>query len=119
MSTLAIASYCYFAVSVTKSASASQRSVVDNLRSILIWIFFLTFPTAIKENFVPFQLLGFLGLVIGTLIYNEIFEIPFFKLNEFTVRALKEKEIMDSDKNHIINVVTYYVLSRCDTQDSI
>ena len=75
-----IGSFNVFGVSVTKNASAAQRSTIDTSRTVLIWIFFLTIkiPNVPGETFSFIQLIGFILLVFGTLVYNEIIVLPFF-----------------------------------------
>ena len=41
---------------------------------------------------------GFIILVIGTLLYNEIFEVPCFGFNQNTKRAIAERELALSPK---------------------
>jgi len=98
--TFSIAFYNFFGVSVTKHASSAQRAVVDNLRTIVIWIFFLIVPSTIKEQFIWLQLIGFIGLVLGTLIYNEVLEIPYCNLNKYTKNnMIKEEEELKNTEN--------------------
>ena len=77
---------------VTKYASSTSRTVVDTLRTILVWIFFLTMPLSIKETFSWLQLVGFIVLIIGSVIYNEIVEIHCGGFDQNTKRAIKERE---------------------------
>ena len=67
------------------------RVVVDNLRIISVWIFFMVVPTVIQESFHWLQLLGFLVLVLGTLIYNEILILPFWGFDKNTKVAKEER----------------------------
>jgi len=48
-----IASFNAFGVTVTKNASAAQRSTIDTSRTVLIWIFFMTvaIPGVEQEEF--------------------------------------------------------------------
>ena len=41
---VSIAFYNGFGVTVTKNASAPQRSTIDSSRTLLIWIFFMAVP---------------------------------------------------------------------------
>ena len=71
---------CLFAacgLSITKLASAASRTTVESLRSVVLWIFFMSVPINGQrlESFTWMQLIGFLILVIGVLIYNEIIEL--------------------------------------------
>jgi hypothetical protein len=70
-----IASFNAFGVTVTKNASSAQRSTIDTSRTVLVWIVQLSTG---KETFEPLQLVGFILLVCGTLVYNEIVIIPYF-----------------------------------------
>jgi drug/metabolite transporter (DMT)-like permease len=84
---------------VTKYASSTSRTVVDTLRTILVWIFFLTMPLSIKETFSWLQLFGFIVLIIGSVIYNEIVEIHYAGFDQYTKRAIKEREEKNSTGN--------------------
>ena len=87
-----IASFNAFGVTVTKNASSAQRSTIDTSRTVLIWLFFMTVPVpgVAKESFTWLQLFGFILLVIGTLVYNEILVIPYFGFDK-NVEANREK----------------------------
>lgn len=87
-----IASFNAFGVTVTKNASSAQRSTIDTSRTVLIWLFFMTVPVpgVAKESFTWLQLFGFILLVIGTLVYNEILVIPYFGFDK-NVKANREK----------------------------
>lgn len=88
-----IAFFNYFGVATTKYASAPQRSTVDTSRTVLIWIFFLTVPVkGAEEKFKWLQLLGFILLVIGTLVYNEIVVIPLLGFDQWTKAAIQRRE---------------------------
>ncbi len=84
---------------VTKYASSTSRTVVDTLRTILVWIFFLTMPLSIKETFSWLQLVGFIILIIGSVIYNEIVEIHYAGFDQYTKRAIKEREEKNITQN--------------------
>jgi len=101
--TFTIASYNYFGVCVTKYASAAQRAVVDNLRTILIWMFFVLVPTSIKERFIWLQLVGFVGLVYGTLIYNEVIELPCCDFDKYTKNKLEAEARGNEEENNALN----------------
>jgi heme exporter protein D len=68
---------------ITKYASAAQRSTVDTCRTLVIWCVFLAMGS---EKFLVGELFGFFLLVMGTLVYNEIIEIPISLLNKNTKR---------------------------------
>lgn len=89
-----IAIFNAFGVTVTKNASAAQRSTIDTSRTVLIWIFFMAVPIYSKrlEHFKVLQLFGFIFLVFGTLIYNEILILPFWGFDKNTKREQKKRE---------------------------
>jgi hypothetical protein len=89
-----ISSFNAFGVAVTKNASAAQRSTIDTSRTVLIWIFFLIYQGKGHEKFQVLQLVGFIILVTGTLVYNEIIVLPFWGLDKETktARAAREAE---------------------------
>jgi hypothetical protein len=55
----------------------------------MIWIFFMAVEVNGKrEEFYTLQLIGFIFLVIGTLVFNEIVIVPFFGFDRYTKPAL-------------------------------
>jgi len=98
-----IAFFNGFGVSVTKNASAAQRSTIDTSRTVIIWIFFLIVAfNGKREEFSVLQLFGFIFLVFGTLVFNEILILPFLGFDQSTKIALarkkesEEKGLLDS-----------------------
>jgi hypothetical protein len=82
---LSISCFNATGVAITKYASAAQRSTIDTCRTLLIWVISLMLG---QETFdVPLsfgQAAGFVALVVGTLIYNEIWILPCEPLNKNT-----------------------------------
>ena len=109
-----IASFNAFGVAVTKNASSAQRSTIDTSRTVLIWVVQLATGA---ERFDPLQLVGFIFLVAGTLVYNEIVIIPWmgFDKNTKAARAKREKEEKmggsGSHRNSIDDNNTYQAVS--------
>ena len=64
-----IAFFNYFGISVTKRMSAVHRMVLDSIRTIVIWAFGLIVGW---ETFQWVQLSGFVVLLLGTMVYNEV-----------------------------------------------
>ena len=96
---LSIAFFNFFGVSVTKNASAAQRSTIDTSRTAIIWIFFLIYKGDGHEDFIWLQLVGFIVLIFGTLIYNEILVLPCGGFDQWTkVAILKRQQSLDSDE---------------------
>jgi hypothetical protein len=81
-------------VAVTKYASAAQRSTVDTCRTLLIWVISLMLKW---EKFYWQELIGFLLLVCGTLVYNEILILPWGFLNKNTkINIIKRQGQIDT-----------------------
>ena len=76
-------------VAITKYASAAQRSTIDTCRTLLIWIMSLAF---LGEEFLPLEIVGFVLLVVGTLVYNEIVIVPIEFMKRNTKQELAKKE---------------------------
>lgn len=76
---LSIAFFNFFGLSVTRSVSATARSTIDTCRTIGIWIASLVLGW---EVFRPLsgsmQILGFVLLCYGTLVFNAIIKPPRF-----------------------------------------
>ena len=72
---LSIGSFNVSGITTTKYASAAQRSTIDTSRTFLIWIMSLLLGL---ETFLPWEIPGFILLVAGTLIYNEIVIIKYW-----------------------------------------
>ena len=84
-----IAIYNISGISVSKFTTSTTRAVVDVIRTIIIWMFFmLPFNNSeIREKFNVLQLFGFVLLIFGNLIYNEILNI-----NEIAFKNEKNDE---------------------------
>jgi uncharacterized membrane protein len=70
---LSIAFFNFFGVSVTKHINATTRMVLDSMRTIIIWAFSMGVGW---ETFCYVQIVGFVTLLSGTLIYNELIKLP-------------------------------------------
>ncbi|KAG0148299.1 hypothetical protein CROQUDRAFT_654996 [Cronartium quercuum f. sp. fusiforme G11] len=70
---ISIALFNFCGLAVTKTISATVRSIIDTCRSIGIWVFSLAFGW---EVFDGLQLVGFIILVAGTFLFNDIWHYP-------------------------------------------
>ena len=101
-----IALYNIVGINLTKLVSSTARAVVDTVRTVFIWLFFLCFEPVkgTKEHFYYLQLIGFLFVVLGTLIYNEILTIPYFGLDYYTrdnISKRKKEEKLKKKENNM------------------
>lgn len=71
-SIVSIAVFNYSGVTVTQRASAVSRSTIDVSRTILIWVVELSLRW---NSFNVLQLIGFVVLAVGTMIYNRLIVI--------------------------------------------
>jgi len=79
-----ISFYNFFGLSVTKSLTAVHRTLVDACRTIVVWVvdlfiyyvFDKSFGEAWDSRYGIFQVDGFLFLLLGTALYNELLVIP-------------------------------------------
>ncbi|XP_058964706.2 solute carrier family 35 member F6 isoform X1 [Pocillopora verrucosa] len=82
--TLSIAFYNFFGLTLTKSLTAVHRTLIDACRTIVVWAVELFIHYALHEDFGEtwdrkysiFQVDGFLFLMLGTALYNELLIIP-------------------------------------------
>jgi drug/metabolite transporter (DMT)-like permease len=87
-----IAGFNSTGIATTKYASAAQRSTIDTSRTLTIWIMSVSLGL---EDFLPWEIPGFVLLVIGTLVYNEIVVVPYFGFDKYTKVALAKKKDAD------------------------
>jgi len=84
--------YNGFGITITKHMSATSRTTLKQTKIVLVWVFFLLYRGEGHESFKVLQLVGFLILVSGIVLYNEILVIPFLGFNKNTTKALEEKQ---------------------------
>ena len=70
---LSISFFNFAGISVTKEISATTRTVLDSIRTFVVWIFSLAVGW---EKFSAIQLLGFFVLMIGMFLYNNVLIRP-------------------------------------------
>ncbi|KAJ1912565.1 hypothetical protein H4219_005550 [Mycoemilia scoparia] len=71
---LSIAFFNWFGLSVTRTVSATSRSTIDTCRTLFIWMVSLYLGW---ETFQWLQVVGFLILIYGTFVFNEVVRSPF------------------------------------------
>ena len=114
---VSIALYNIVGINLTKLVSSTARAVVDTVRTVFIWLFFLYFTPVegTEEHFHVLQFIGFMLLVLGTLIYNEILVLPFCKFDYYT-RDNIEKRKKEEDEKKKENLEKLFENSR-DTEN--
>lgn len=72
-SIFSIAFFNFFGLSVTKEFSATTRMVMDSVRTVVIW----AVSIGVKwQDFSYLQVIGFIFLLSGTAVYNNLVSIP-------------------------------------------
>ena len=97
---VSIAFFNVCGVTTTKLASAAQRSTIDTSRTVLIW--FMSCVLGL-ETFYWEPLIGFVFLVFGTLLYNEILVLPMwgFDKNTKVAKAAREGKAARGPDNYM------------------
>ena len=72
--------------SVTAYGSAAARCTIEQLRNLLVWVYFMVIRVNGKclESFTWLQLFGFVILLFGILVFNELIVLPIFKMDKTT-----------------------------------
>jgi Nucleotide-sugar transporter len=70
---ISIGGFNFFGLSVTRSISATSRSIIDTCRTLFIWIVSLGLGW---ESFKWLQVVGFALLVYGTFMFNDLIRPP-------------------------------------------
>ena len=96
---ISVASFNCLGVTITKYASAAQRSTIDMSRTAIVWVFFLSYRGNGHEEFIWLELIGFIFIICGTLIYNEMVVIPLFGFNLNTKKAIKARKSNEESVN--------------------
>lgn len=86
---ISIACFNVLGVSITKYASAANRATVDSSRTLFIWCFQMGMG---KETFKWLELVGFILLIGGTFVYNEIVILPCSLMKDYTKDEIKKRE---------------------------
>jgi len=82
-SIFSIAFFNWSGITVTQKASATSRSTIDSSRTIIIWMIELALHW---NSFNILQLIGFMFLAAGTMIYNQIIDVPFMGVDSLEAR---------------------------------
>lgn len=104
LQTFSICGFNYFGIALVRFSTSATRAVMDNTRTVLVWVFFLFYPYTYKgtESFDGLQLSGFILLLVGQLIYNRIFIIDGIEETQISVNPPGEetKLLPINDSSH-------------------
>jgi len=93
---LSISFFNFAGVSVTKEMSATTRMVLDSVRTIFIWMFSMTVHW---QGFHPLTLIGFVVLLTGMMLYNNILFMPFL----ISRGLVRDPEDVNEDEREVLN----------------
>lgn len=102
---LTIAILYWTGIYTTKYASALARSTYETSRSVIVWTFSIFMGW---EVFTFLQLAGFLTMILGLFLFNEIIVFPYFGFREAVEKHRQEKnreEFDESDESSKSNSV--------------
>jgi len=78
-----IAVFNFAGISVTKELSATTRAVLDQIRVVLVWLIYLipfgTYLCAMQGTFHFTAPIGFVILIAGVFVYNDVIIMPFIR----------------------------------------
>ena len=87
---ISIGGYNFFGLSITRTVSATARSIIDTCRTLFIWVVSLALGW---ETFKWLQIIGFALLVYGTFLFNDIVRPPL----KACVRRRKHEELLPEE----------------------
>lgn len=103
---VSIAFFNFFGLSVTKTQSATTRMVLDSIRTIVIWAICLALGWEEITIYTLPQIIGFLFLVFGTFLYNDILiRQTWYKCRgkEFPTEDTSDEDRLISDGDDVIS----------------
>ena len=100
----AIAGFNILGISIIKYGGAITRSLIENFRSFIVWLYFL-FPFIkddLKENFDWFRLAGLICITISVIVYFGVFKIDERiairkKISQITSKEEEERTDTDTE----------------------
>lgn len=98
-----IAFFNYAGVSITKHLNAATRMVLDSVRTVVIWGVSLALGW---QSFCWMQAIGFVVLLSGTIIYNDIHpavRLSFFDYTPINQGGEDRERLLDSTDEGVIN----------------
>jgi hypothetical protein len=84
-------------LTITKNGGAVFKVILDTLRTITVWIIsvIIGFESLKPGGKVALELVGFIFLIMGNLIYNEIVVLKFWGLDRYIKKNREKKKVED------------------------
>ncbi|XP_065058715.1 solute carrier family 35 member F6-like [Rhopilema esculentum] len=114
-----IAFYNFFGLSVTKSLTAVHRTLLDACRTLVVWVVSLFIYYAIDETFGEvwnktygmFQVDGFMLLLIGTAMYNQLIDLSWIRCfrqsSSYPVIQAPDYQIEKDERRSLLSTKSY------------
>lgn len=97
---VSIAFFNFAGISVTKELSATTRMVLDSVRTLFIWLITLFLAW---QDFQILQLVGFVILLSGMCLYNNIIIVPAFRYCQERRRAGRHMMHVGGEHERLVN----------------
>jgi len=86
---ISVAFFNFAGISVTKELSATTRMVLDSVRTLVIWAVSLAL---MWQHVVALQILGFVLLILGMFVYNDILFGPWCRRHISCCRPVEDAD---------------------------
>ena len=97
---LAVAFFNSSGLTIAKYVTSTLRAMIDPMKTLLVWLFFLIMPfvpKATEEEFSWIQLLGFAIIILGEALYNEFLVLPFWKFSKNTKKNIEKRKKIENE----------------------
>ena len=95
---VSIAFFNFAGISVTKEISATTRTVLDSVRTLVIWLFSLSVGW---EDYATLQLFGFILLICGIFVHNDMLFRPYLISRGYIVDKEADRyNMINGEGNH-------------------
>jgi len=105
---LSLVAYNLLGISINKFGGAMARSLIENFRTFIVWIFFL-FPWVndeLREDFNYLRLIGLIFILVSLLVYFELFKFEERRMIKRKIKALNKIDDIEDvilEENKSIN----------------
>lgn len=104
--------YNFFGLSVAKELSSVHRTLIDAMRTVIVWCVSISIHYGISINYGEafneysmVQLAGFCFLILGTLCYNQVLHIPCIDYHQQAVVVSQSQLETKTNGNNSSNTI--------------
>lgn len=105
LSVLSIMVFNLTGLYLTKYVSSIFRVIIDSIRTISVWFFAVLFGfETLKLGSFVMQIIGFMLLIVGNLIYNEIIVVKYLEFDKFIgqKKPNRDPELLDEEVEEVM-----------------